>query len=193
MNEAGPDAATVVGIGLSALVALGVALWKAASLRGDVNRAWNTRVDDVSAALTHRAIDELQALRRETDRLLGDPDEEDPPVLASVDPAPLVERARAVAKYSEARERIQGYFERLLKVAPLLIPVLLTLVVSDVLLTVNYADIAQYRGVKLAGLITGGSGAAAGVALYAIYLLGQQRLSGAELLGQRPPDHRSSG
>jgi hypothetical protein len=183
-----PDPATVVGIGLGALIALGGALWKAASLRGDVNRSWSRRVDAATAALTDRAIDELQALRRETDRLLGDPDEASPPVLATVDPTPLVRRAEAVASYADTRDRLDSHLRRLLRVAPLLVPSLVVLIMSVVLLTLYFSDIAHFGGVRIAGLATLGVGGLPAVGLFGIYLHAQHRLSGAELMGESPPD-----
>lgn len=188
MNGNLPDPATVVGIGLAALIALSGALWKAASLRGDVNRNWSRRAGAATAALTDRAIDELQALRRETDWLLGNPDEENPLVLTTVDPMPLVRRAEAVANYSGARDRIEHNLERLLRVAPLLIPALIVLIASVAMLTLYYADIAHYRGVRIAGLGALGLGGLPSGALFGIYLLAQHRLSGAELLGESPPN-----
>ncbi|MBV9193882.1 MAG: hypothetical protein JO168_07020 [Solirubrobacterales bacterium] len=189
MTSAAPDPAAVVGVGLAVILALGAALWKAGNLRGEVNRAWAQRVDAVTTALTDRALDELQALRRETDRLLGDPDAENPPLLASVDPAPLVRRAEAVARYAQTRDRLDGYFRRLLRLAPLLIPTLIVLILSTALLTLYYSKIEHFADFRLAGLITLVGGGVVGVILFALYLIAEHRLSGAELLGgSRPPD-----
>lgn len=182
------DPATVVGVGIAALVALGAALWKAASLRGDVHESWSTRVDAATSALTDRAIDELQALRRETDKLLGDPEGASPPVLATVDPAPLVRRAEAVARYSDARKRIDGHLRRLLRVAPLLIPALIAVAISTILLTVYFAEIGHYQGVLVAGIGTFIVGAVTGAILFGFYLHAQHGLSGAEMLGDAPPE-----
>lgn len=187
MTPNDPDPATVIGIGLAVLLALATALWKAAALRGDVNRTWSKRVDAATAALTNREIGELQALRRETDRLLGDPEDESPPILSTVDPAPLVRRAEAVARYAKTRETTERSLRLLLRVAPLLIPALLLITVGTTLVTLNYADLARFEGVCIAGLVLLSMGGLPAVALFGLYLLAQHRLSGAEIMGDQPP------
>lgn len=183
----GVDPATVVGIGLAVLLGLGAALWKTGALRGDINREWASRVNAATSALTDRTIDELNALRRETDRLLGSPDAEDPPVLASVDPTPLVRRATTAADYHKARRKLNGHFQRLLKIAPLLIPAVVLLGISDIALCLYFAKIAHVRSLLVGGLGSLGIGSIAGGLLFAAYLITEHRLAGAELLAQSNP------
>ena len=192
MTPAG-DPASVVGVGLAVLLVLGTGMWKAASLRGDLNRTWSKRVDAATAALTDRAIDELRALRAETDRRLGDEDDPNPPLLAAADPAPLIVRAEAVARFNRTGQRLRSHLDRLLLIAPYIVPVLVIAALGTVALTLFYAEIIDRRWVRVVGLIASALGFVLLVLLFGTYLSAQHRLSGAEILVERPHAEEEQG
>jgi hypothetical protein len=186
------DPGTVIGIGLTALLVLGGALWRAGALRGELNRDWASRVNAATTALTDRTIDELNALRRDTDQLLGPENAEDPPNLASVDPSPLVKRAVEAAGYYVARRKLVKYFDRLLWIAPLLVPDVLLLMVSDVALSLYCANIVHRAALLVIGLAALGLGVVAGILLAGLYLVTEHKLAGAEIQAQSGPTGSAS-
>lgn len=85
------------------------ALWKAASLRGDLGKEWTPRVEDAEVGLADRATREALRLQDEITELIGS-GASSLPRLATVDPAPLANRAKEFQKTLTVGARVPRDF-----------------------------------------------------------------------------------
>lgn len=173
------EQATVIGVGVAVFLAVGTGIFKTSSLRGDMNDRWTRRVTRAVSALDEQATIALRQLRDAVDDLLpGDFD----PAQAIADPAPLSRRAKTITEYYSARTRMQGDFDLLLRICPVVRNGLIAVAAATVALTVYYAELWRWSWLELGGAVLGGLGALPLVLAVGAYAVLQDRLAKAEIL-----------
>jgi hypothetical protein len=172
------EQATIIGIGLASLVPLGAGVWKAASIRGDVNARWARRVAYATAALDEKTIAELERLRYDVDDVL--PEGPFDPQQAITDPAPLTKRAERATALHRVRVRMEKSVGRLMLVGRLTVAALIVLIVGVIAATLHYAELAHWRPLETIALIVLGVGAALLVVGGIAYIVLQDRLASGE-------------
>jgi len=126
----------IVALGAGFVVTTGGGIWKAASLRSDVFKEYQSRVALAQAALDERAAKELRELAIEVNRALGDLDRFDPHQ-ALADPSTLQAHVNVVNRALTARRKLPRYFRAMLRCGPSLLA-LLSLLMVGVLLAFSY-------------------------------------------------------
>lgn len=91
MSLSADDQAQIIGIGAVVLLGLCGGIWRTATLRGDQNARWASRVDLAVAALDEKTITQLELLREEVNKALPPPEEQPgfSPLAVIADLAPL--------------------------------------------------------------------------------------------------------
>jgi hypothetical protein len=168
----------------AALAIAGVAaLWRAASMRGDISKEWDERVTDTKVALEDRATTELLEMQSEITRIFG-AGAGSPPRLATLNPGLLAEKASAFQKTLAISSRLDRDFRLLLQVGPLLVVAAAAFLVGVAATYLDNSDLAPSSALRLAGELVGGAGVAFGILLVIAYVVLSQRLSGAEIRGR---------
>lgn len=181
MSLSSGDQATIVGIGIAALFGLGGGIWRAASLRGDVNAKWARRVDFATAALDASTIAELERLRDDIDEAL--PQQFDPGQ-AIADPAPLAARAARAAELHRTRVRMGKCVGRLMLLGRVTIAVLVVLALGTGAAATFYAKLLAWDPLETIALVTLAAGGVLMIAVGACYIVLQDHLaSGEDLAG----------
>lgn len=106
MSLSASDQAQIIGIGTVLLLGIGGGIWRTATLRGDQNSRWASRVDLAVAALDEKTINQLEILRIEVNEALPPPGEQPgfSPLAVIADLAPLSQSAeRAVQLHRTSR------------------------------------------------------------------------------------------
>lgn len=175
------DQAAIIGVGAAVLLAVGAGIFKASSLRGDMNGRWTRRVSFAVAALDEKAISELELLRDDVeDTLPGTPRYN--PGQAIADPAPLSARAETAVSYYRARTRMKNDFVHLRRACPVLVGGLAAVELAAAGLTAYYAELLHRIWLRMAGLIVAGAGITVLILTVAAYVVLQHRLASAEIL-----------
>jgi hypothetical protein len=168
----------------AALAIAGVAaLWRAASLQGEISKEWSERVEDTKVALEDRATTELLEMQAEITRIFG-AGSGSPPRLATHDPGLLSEKASAFQKTLATSSRLERNFKLLLGIGPLLIVASAAFLIGVAATYVDNSDLASSQILRVGGEIVGGAGVALGALLMIAYVVLNQRLSGAEIRGK---------
>jgi|GEM_PF-6770362 len=178
MSLAAGDQAQIIGVGVAALFALGAAIWKTASLRGDVNARWARRVDFAAAALDEQTIRELEALRDEVDAVL--PEGAFDPVQAIADPAPLSRRAERAVGLHRTRTRMESAVGGLMLLARAAIGALGTMALGTACATAHYAELWGWPPLGPAAFALLAVSFASLVVIGGRYIVLQDRLASAE-------------
>lgn len=179
MSLGAGEQAAIIGVGATVLLAAGGGVFKASSLRGDMNNKWTRRVSLAVAALDEKALSELSLLRDDVEDTLADAFD---PAQAIADPAPLSRRAETTVKFRKGRTRMQEDFKRLLQVCPFLVGGLAAVVVATAALTVYYSELWDVAAFRIGGLILAGIGLAVLVLVGIAYAVLQHRLASNEIL-----------
>lgn len=162
------------------------ALWKAASLRGDLGKDWTPRVDTAEAGLAERATAEALIMQQEISEMIGSGAGQIPR-LATVDPAPLAKRAGELQKTLRAGARIPNDFKWFLRLGPLMIIASVIFLVGLAAVFADSSAILKSTPMRAGGLILGITALLAGLVLMVAYVVLNQRLSGAELRSREEP------
>ena len=157
------------------------ALWKTASLRGDIHNKWRQRVGLAEAGLSENAANELRSLFRQIEDLLS-PGRDFDPLRVIANPGALVASATRFKRLIQKRDQLQRRFGLLLKLGPTLFFSFFSLALGLMLgfcylLGILESQIAWWAAVgvtviSLAVLIVG----------FALYVVLQSWLSEAEIL-----------
>jgi hypothetical protein len=174
------DQATIIGVGAAVLLAVAGGIWRAASLRGDLNARWKKRVDFAIARIDELIGVELKVLRDEIDAFLPTPERFDP-VQVVADPALLSQRAAHVVKLYRIRQHLGNDLAHSRSVGPILIAALGCLGSGAVFLTAFYGELLAGDALRVAGLALVIFGAIMLVAVTAVYAFFQHRLSTGEI------------
>jgi hypothetical protein len=174
------DQATIIGVGAAVLLAVSGGLWKAASLRGDLNARWKKRVDFAIARIDELIGSELEVLRNEIDAFLPTPERFDP-VQVVADPALLSQRAAHVVKLYRIRQHLESDLAHSRSVGPALIAALGGLELAVLALTAFYGELLTGAVFRVGGLVLLTVGVVLLVAVTAMYIFFQQRLSTGEI------------
>jgi hypothetical protein len=191
MSLAAGDQAQIIGVGLAAVFALGAAIWKTASLRGDVAARWARRVDFAVAALDEKTIRELERLRDEVDEVLPaerrrDDLEDDSarppfdPAQAIADPSPLSKRAEKAVNFHRTRTRMEAAVVGLMRVGRAAVGTLGAMALACCGTTVHYAELVTWSFIGPASLVLCGGSLLVLVGIGATYVVLQDRLASAE-------------
>jgi hypothetical protein len=168
----------------AALAIAGVAaLWRAASLRGEISKEWVERLADAKVALEDRATTELLEMQAEITRIFG-AGSGSPPRLATHDPGLLSAKAAAFQKTLAISSRLERDFRLLLSIGPLLTAASTAFLAGIAATYVDNSKLATSEILRLGGMAVGGAGIALGVLLVIAYVVLNQRLSGAEIRGR---------
>jgi hypothetical protein len=162
------------------------ALWKAASLRGDLGKDWTPRVEDAEVGLADRATREALCLQDEITELIGS-GASSLPRLATVDPAPLAHRAGEFQRTLTVGARVPRDFRWFLRLGPFMIVVATAFLLGLAAVFVNSSELLSSDPLKIAGLALDGAAVFSGLILIVAYVLLNQRLSGAEMRSKEPP------
>lgn len=174
------DQATVIGIGAAVLLAVASGIWRASSMRGDVNARWKKRVDFAVARIDELIVTELRVLREEIDALLPDAQDFDP-TLVVADPASLSNRAGHVSKLYRVRQHMESDLVRSRSVGPSLIFALVTLAIGTASLTAFYGELVNEHVMRVAGLGLVALGAVLLICITAVQVSLQYRLANGEI------------
>jgi hypothetical protein len=178
------DQATIIGIGVAAVVVLVPALVKAANFRGDMNKKWSSRIDLAAVALDEKTVVALRRLRDEIGDTLPDADTPFDPAQAILDPSPLVGKIEKTSKYYRSRVRMQKYLNTLLHLGRISAAALALLIIMVVLVTVFYAELWHATLVRTVGLIGGGLALFALVAAGVAHYVCVEGLASSEILAE---------
>jgi|SRR6185312_4371826 len=174
------EQAQVVGIGVAALIATSVGIWKTASLRGDVNARWAGRIAFARAALDDKTIRTLETLRSSLDEVL--PFGAFDPGQAIADPGPLSEQAAEAATFYRTRQRMASALGILMQVGRGVLGALSLLALGICFATLDYAELWRGSAVRWIGLVLLALAALLLTALGGVYIALQERLASAERL-----------
>lgn len=162
------------------------ALWKAASLRGDLGNDWTPRVDTAEAGLAERATGEALAMQREIAEMIGSGSGA-LPRLATVDPTPLAERAGELQKTLVVGARVPNDFKWFLRLGPLMVTAAIAFLLGLAAVFADSSELLISTPLRIAGVIAGAASLALGLMLLLAYVLLNQRLSGAEIRSREVP------
>jgi hypothetical protein len=180
MSLSAGDQAQVIGVGVAGLLAFGAGLWRAASLRGDMNARWATRVQLAVAALDEKTIRQLEAVRAEVDDVL--PEGEFDPTGVIADPAPLSQLAETAVNLHRSRVRMDADLARLMGIGRMAVVALVGMLVGTACATAHYGELWGWEPLRLFGLILLAGSAALLIGVAAAYVVLQDRLASAEQL-----------
>jgi hypothetical protein len=153
------------------------ALYRAATMRGDLSEQWSTRVEVAEAGLADRATTEALKLQDEIADLIGS----EPPRLATVDPAPLAHRAADFQKTLIIGNRLPMYFQWLLRLGPAAIGIAAAFLLALAAVFLDNAEIVMSELLRVGGIVLGIAAVVLGLILFAAFIFLNQRLSGAEI------------
>jgi len=174
------DQATIIGVGAAVLLAVSGGVWRAASLRGDLNARWKKRVDFAMARIDELIGSELKVLRGEIDAFFPTPERFDP-VQVVADPALLSQRAAHVVKLYRIRQHLESDLAHSRSVGPAAILALTCLGLGAVSLTAFYGELVTGDFLREGGLALVILGALLLVVVTAVYAFFQHRLSTGEI------------
>lgn len=161
-------------------IAAVAALWKAGTLRGDMQKEWSTRVEDAEIGLADRATRELLGMQREIANLIGS-GPASLPRLATADPGQLATRTKDFQKTLTMASRLPSNFRWLLRLGPVLVLAAAAFLLGLAGLFVDNSELATSGLLRIGGLAVGGAGVAVGFVALIAWLMLHQRLSGAEM------------
>jgi hypothetical protein len=165
----------------AALAIAGIAaLWKAGTLRADMQRDWSNRVEDAEIGLADRATRELLAMQQEVAKLIGS-GPASLPRLATVDPGRLASRTREFQRTLTMASRLTGDFHWLLRLGPILIMSTVAFLLGLGALFVDDSGLVASDLLRVGGIAVAGIGVAIGFVALLGWLMLHQRLSGAEM------------
>jgi hypothetical protein len=190
MSLSAGDQAQIIGVGVAGVLAFSAGVWKAGSLRGDVNARWAARVDFAVAALDAKTIQKLEALRDEVGAVLPEErksdDSERPdmfdPAQAIADPAPLSERAEQAVNLHRTRTRMESAISGLMRIGRAAVGGLAGMLVGSACATVYYAELWSWKPLEVAGLGLLGISAVFLFVVAITYVVLLDRLATAEAL-----------
>lgn len=180
MSLSAGDQAQVIGVGVAGLLAFGAGLWRAASLRGDMNARWRMRVQLATAALDEKTIRQLEAVRAEVDRVL--PEGEFDPTGVIADPAPLSGLAESAVDLHRASLRMNSSLERLVAIGRVAVVGLVGMLVGTAGATAHYAELWNWAPLRALSLAILGLSALLLIGVASGYAYLQDRLASAEEL-----------
>jgi hypothetical protein len=172
------EQATIIGIGLAAMFGFGSGIWKAASIRGDVNAKWARRVDFATAALDEKTIAELEGLRDDVSEVL--PEGPFDPKQAITDPAVLLDSAERATDLHRVRVRMDSCVGRLMLVGRLTVAALTVLIVGTVAATAHFAELVRWDPLKPIALVLLGAGVVVLTLVGGAYIVLQDQLATGE-------------
>jgi hypothetical protein len=162
------------------------ALWKAASLRGDLGKDWTPRIRTAEAGLAERATAEALAMQQEISNLIGSGAGQIPR-LATVDPSPLAERAGDLQKTLRVGVRVPNDFKWFMRLGPLMIGAAVVFLIGLAAAFLDSSELLKSTVLRTGGVLLGGTAGVFGLLLITAYVLLNQRLSGAEIRSQETP------
>jgi len=170
-----------LALGAALLIPGIVALWRAASLRGDLSQRWIDRVDLVLTGLSEKAADELLQIQLMASDVVGSPGARDPLQIVG-DPSALRSRLKRFVAMLRARDRVKPRLALLLRIGPaflLIVPFYL----AGILLAFSYlGELHSVRWAAVAAKYVILAALALMILLFIAYAYLQHQLSKAETL-----------
>ncbi|HSC20915.1 MAG TPA: hypothetical protein VLC07_04225 [Solirubrobacterales bacterium] len=137
---------------------------------------------DAEAALANRATNEAIALQREIADLVGSRSSS-LPRLATVDAAPLAERAAEFQKTLKVGSRVPNDFRWLLRLGPIAVGIAVLFLLGIAAVFLDNSELLTSAVLRAAGIVVGLLAVVLGALLLTAYVVLNQRLSGAEIRG----------
>jgi hypothetical protein len=162
-----------------------VAIWKASSLRSDIFKNFQPRLDLALAGLDNNASQALRQLADRVNGLLGSGvglEENFNPLQALADPGELRVIVDRVSAFMQARRQIPRHYRGLLLVGPLLLVALIPMLSGSLVALSYFTGLFRDRIVGYVGLWVGVAAFLAMCLVGALHLFCQMRFSRAELL-----------
>ena len=184
MSISGGDQAAIIGVGSAVVLVLAGGLVKAASLRGDMNQKWSSRIDLAAVALDEKTVFELKQLRDEIDTVMPADDALFEPGQAIADPSPLSARVEKTAKFYRARVRMEKDLRRLVGLGRVAVGALTGLIIAVLFLTLHYAELSGWRWMRWAGFGLGTVATVILIAVGLVYTVCVDQLSSSEILAE---------
>ena len=192
MSLSADEQAQIVGIGAVLLLGIGGGVWRTATLRGDQNARWASRVELAVAALDEKTITQLETLRKEVNAALP-PLEEQPgfsPLTVIADLAPLSQSAERAVELHRTSQGMGAALRHLLAVGRIIVGGLTGLLAGTACAAMRYAELWNWTPLRLIGLVLLALSGAVVLACGGAYVYLQDRLATAEQLagtaGQTP-------
>src|SRR5680860_573474 len=174
------DEIQFAALGTALLLGSLAALWRVASLRGDLFDRWNRRVELVEAGLSERALFQLIDIQRQiAELLLPPPGEAFNPITAIEDPGQLEESSKQVLRVLRARRGLSIWLRQLLLVGPLMLVALVMTVIGIVLFFGDLAGLFASSWSRQLGFFVGTIGVVGASVGFMAYVYLQQKLSAA--------------
>jgi hypothetical protein len=184
LSISGGDQAAIIGVGSAVVLVLAGGLVKAASLRGDMNQKWSSRIDLAAVALDEKTVFELKQLRDEIDTVMPADDALFEPGQAIADPSPLSARVEKTAKFYRARVRMEKDLRRLVGLGRVAVGALTGLIIAVLFLTLHYAELSGWRWMRWAGFGLGTVATVILIAVGLVYTVCVDQLSSSEILAE---------
>lgn len=162
------------------------AVWKAASLRGDLGKDWTPRVETAEAGLADRATAEAVGIQAEITEMIGSGAGK-LPRLATANPAPLARRAAELQKTLRIGALRIGDFQWLLRLGPLMTATAIAFLLGLACVFLDSSELLVSRPLRVLGIVLAAASVLVGLILVAAYVWLNQRLSGAEIRSQETP------
>lgn len=171
----------IVSIGTIVLLSTIAGIWRAATLRGDMNEKWGHRVQVVKAGLDEAASKRLINLRRQIDDFFS-PDGQLSRSGVLADPSLLRASVAEFQKCLNARERLDRRFRILLGIGPLLTAGLIIFAFAVIVGILYSLGVYDTRWVFLAILVFGILSMSGCLISLGFYIFIQHKLASAEIL-----------
>jgi hypothetical protein len=182
-----------IGVSVGLLLPAFPALWKAAGLRGEINKNWASRVELTYAGLAECAIEALRELQAQANQLLGDMGDFDPS-LAVADPAPLAALAMRFNRLLCVRKRIHSRLRRQLRLMILPVYLVGAYAAGVIMAGAYYVGIENVRWTGWAGIALASVALVGGGLVLIGYAYLENRLTTAEIMaGPAGPDSLNQG
>jgi hypothetical protein len=162
------------------------ALWKAASLRADLGKDWTSRVATAEAGLADRATSEALSMQRQITEMIGSGSGK-LPRLATVDATPLAGQAGELQKTLQIGARVPRDLKWCLRLGPLMTAAAITFLLGLGAVFLDSSELLTSGPLRIVGLVFEAAALLSGLVLIAAYVILNQRLSGAEIRSQEPP------
>lgn len=173
---------TVVAIGITLLIALVAALWKGASIRGDIHQKWNSRIDIVLSALAERTMSQIRKINSSSSKFLsGIGSDFNPIQIIEQPPKELIDSAKDFISTEKIYSNLKGQLKKFYLVGIFLILGSVLTCISVILFTYYFYAYHSNNIIFYLAILFGLPGLLCLVVTIILYIYYNNRLSKAEL------------
>lgn len=173
----------LVGISVTALIAVCAAIFKTATLRSRISREWSPRVYTCMAGLDELSLQAISDLYNQIQKNFSTITDKDiwpdgPPI----DPLSLRQPIEVYTRALRFRTRLEKDVTRLMRIGPILVASLSVFAVSIALITLNTIDILASHTLLIIGYYLGSISFLLTTVSVCAYVILQHRLASVEVL-----------